>query len=526
VGFATAVQQQHSFEMAGAAGGTPPPTSPSSHAFGSPVLKGDAYAQSVREACASWDACVQAHGGLEALSAGGLQVAAALSNCGGVGCVAHRKRLWTAWCGVADPEQAYAASCRLVPADVCAEQVELDLLRTAPGHPWLSPDGPAVPSLRRLLLALSAHQPYVQGQNFAAAFALLNLLPEDVTRADDRDPHVMRQTCEATEALAFVVLRCLLHSRLQHLYYSPRMADLRADLAISSAAFRARAGATGARVTAALAEWHLDVGALLPKPLLCAFVGAAPDGAVLRLWDVLLCAPVDRARPACVHAAEALLHCAAVAIETGGLSDTQDLIGALRSAGRHVTDVAALSKAAGAAVAGNALLDAAISPPLGPARRRGSFTPPPNSSRVLRSADVNQPASTTASKRRRSPPEAQGAALNVLDVVQGTANALWHPVSTVLRTIGVGVPQPASAKRARTSSRAFGASTPVVSHGGPSIDALDGPASGSAAAASPSSWLCATPCRGSAAAHGAEEVPGLELSALKSRRGTPVRHMR
>ena len=505
--------------MAGAAGGTSPPPSPSSHAFGSPVHTGDAYDQSVVVARASWDACVQAHGGLEALSVGGLQVVAAVSCCG-IGCPAHRVHLWAAWCGVADPEQAYAAASRLQSAD--ADQVELDLLRTAPGHPWLSPDGPAVPSLRRLLLALSAHQPYVQGQNFVAAFALLSLLPEDVTvAADVQDPHVVRRACEATEAFAFVVLRCLLHKRLGHLYYSSRMADLRADLATASARFRAGAGATGARVTAALAEWHLDVGALLPKPMLCAFVGAAPDGAVLRLWDVLLCAPADRARAACVHAAEALLHCAAVFIEHGALSDTQELIGALRSAGRHVTDVAVLCRAAGAAVAGDV-----ISPAPGSVRRRGSLTPPPSSSRVLRSADVNQPASTTASKRRRSPTEAQaGGAFHMLDVVQGTANALWHPVSTALRTIGVGVPPPASAKRARTSSRAFGASTPV-SHGGTAIDALDWPASGAATAASPSSWLCATPCRGSAAAHGTEEVPGLELSALKSRRGTPVRHMR
>ena len=519
MGFATAVTAEQSFEMAGAAGGTSPPPSPSSHAFGSPVHTGDAYDQSVVVARASWDACVQAHGGLEALSVGGLQVVAAVSCCG-IGCPAHRVHLWAAWCGVADPEQAYAAASRLQSAD--ADQVELDLLRTAPGHPWLSPDGPAVPSLRRLLLALSAHQPYVQGQNFVAAFALLSLLPEDVTvAADVQDPHVVRRACEATEAFAFVVLRCLLHKRLGHLYYSSRMADLRADLATASARFRAGAGATGARVTAALAEWHLDVGALLPKPMLCAFVGAAPDGAVLRLWDVLLCAPVDRARAACVNAAEALLHCAAVAIETGGQSDTQELIGALRSAGRHVTDVAVLCRAAGAAVAGDV-----ISPAPGSVRRRGSLTPPPSSSRVLRSADVNQPASTTASKRRRSPTEAQaGGAFHMLDVVQGTANALWHPVSTALRTIGVGVPPPASAKRARTSSRAFGASTPV-SHGGTAIDALDWPASGAATAASPSSWLCATPCRGSAAAHGTEEVPGLELSALKSRRGTPVRHMR
>ena len=223
----------------------------------------------------------------------------------------------------------------------------------------------------------------------------------------------------------------------------------------------------------------------------------------------------------CVHAAEALLHCAAAAIEAGGLSDTQELIGALRSAGRHVTDVTALCRAAGAAVAGEASMDAALSPAMGSARRCASLTPPPSSSRVLRSADVNQPASTTAGKRRRSPQEA-GPPFHMLDVFHGTANALWQPVSTALRTIGVGMPPPpSSVKRARTTARApAGALTPH-GHGRVSVDAADWPASG--AAASPSSWLCATPCRGTA--HGAEEA-GLELSALKSRRPTPVRHMR
>ena len=494
-------------------GGTPP----ASHAFGSPVQTGDQYAQSVREARAAWEACVEARGGLEALAVGGQQVAAALSHCG-VGCPAHRARLWAAWCvgDAADPEQAYSAASELQTGSD-AEQIELDVLRTAPGHPWLAnPDGAAVPSLRHLLLALSAHQPYVQGQNFAAAFALFNLLPEDVS-ADVADPHAVRRACEATEALAFVVLRCLLQSRLAGLFYSPRMADLRADLATASARFRARSGATGARVTAALAEWHLDVGALLPKAILCAFVGSAPDDAVLRLWDVLLCSPAEQARPMCVHAAEALLHCAAAAIEAGGLSDTQELIGALRSAGRHVTDVTALCRAAGAAVANP--MDAALPPAMCSARRRASLTPPPSSSRVLRSADVNQPASTTAGKRRRSPQEA-GPPFHMLDVFHGTANALWQPVSTALRTIGVGLPPPpSSVKRARTTARAPAGA--LTGHERASVDAEDWPASG--AAASPSSWLCATPCRGTA--HGAEEA-GLELSALKSRRPTPVRHMR
>ena len=492
-------------------------------AFGSPVRDDcGELARSLTQARSQWETTVADFGGLHRLRRAGDDVAAAVAPCG-VGCHTHRADLWVAWAsaGGDDPQAEYEAARRCTPAEADEAQVQLDLLRTAPGHPWFShASAPGIEPLRRVLLALSVAQPYVQGQNFAACFCI-SALALGTLSLDESDERV-RSCLAAVEASTFVVLRSLLHTKLGDVFYSNRMTALRADIATISARFQTHAGPTGSRIASALAEWHVDLDALLPRMALCAFVGAAPDEAVLRLWDIMLCAPATYSRAICMHAAEALLHCAAGAIERNAVSDTQDIIAILRSSGKYVTDVTILCAAAGAAV----LRELARSPG-GKAARRQSLTPPP-SARVLRSStNTNTPGSR---KRKSAAPLAPFPPFLPLEALQGTATAMWQPFDSVLKSVGIGVPthieHGTAAKRARTS-RAAVTTTLEVAGGGNSLDAP-----GIAAAASPSSWLCSTPCRSTVMEGGTAQKskPGVELTALKSRRqgsGTsPTQHRR
>jgi hypothetical protein len=170
--------------------------------------------------------------------------------------------------------------------------------------------------------------------NFAAAFALLALgLLSGAPPAGGTHP-------AGVEADALCVLRALLHGRLRG-YYACGLASLRADLAAVASALPARHAAAHAR----LAEVGLpDVAPLLPRWLLCLFVGVVPSDVTLRFWDAMLAAQPDAARAAARGAATALL--AHTAPSLAAAADAGAVAAALRSAGDGVDDPCFLLRAA------------------------------------------------------------------------------------------------------------------------------------------------------------------------------------
>jgi len=300
-----------------------------------------AYHASIAQAEEAWTALVREHGlsVLERPDSALLQQLARV----GVGCARARRTLWVAWCGGCESVAAYDALCER--AERCGDpalfaslaQVDLDLERTFPEHPAFNAGAHcgALPSLRRVLRALSVEEPYVQGQNFVAAFALLAL-------AAPAAPVDAASQClgfREAEGAAFAVARSLLHNRLRSLFYAPRLATLRFDLARVAASYAAKQPA----ITFTLAEWKMDVSAFLPRWLLSVFVGSAPSEAVLRFWDVMIASPPQIARRACRHAAMHLLMAASVALQTA--QEPAAAAAALRCAGGQLLRVAALAEA-------------------------------------------------------------------------------------------------------------------------------------------------------------------------------------
>ena len=432
---------------------------------------------------ARWQAISADRGGVAAFAAPDTAALRELAACG-VGAT-DRRAAWVAWCGGGGAEEApareaeYARALSEPPAAEEAEaparsadraQIGLDLMRTFPDHAAFRPGGLGLAPLERLLTATSATTgSYVQGQNFMAAFCLLAL--------DDGFALRTPGACTAAlEADCACVLRSLL-SRLRA-YYAPGMAALRADLAAVAGGLRWRAPDAHARLQAL----DLDATALLPRWLLCAFVGTVPSCVALRAWDGLLAAPACHARRACRRMAAALL--AGRGAELAAAEDAGAAAAVLRAAGAATQDACVLLRAALAPASAGAPEDATPPPPPSPRRRA-----------LARRNDV-----TPAASRKR------GAA--ALD-----AAALFTPLGNAVQALVAQSPMPA------LIANAIGALTGQPASAAKRVR-MDGH--------SPlPTWKEATPVRATPLRAEAE-ADEMELAAMRPRRlaTTPVRAMR
>jgi hypothetical protein len=361
-----------------------------------------------------------------------------LNSYGGLSHATQRRACWLHWAGVTEASAAerYAACLSRTTASPpqgsaladSLHQIALDVERTFPEHAAFAEGGAGLLSLRRVLQALAAaSEPnvesssfsceYVQGQNYVVAFALLAL-----RRAP---PHLAASAAGVAEAepAAFAVCSALLHCRLAPYFYAHRLSALREDLDVVSAAFCS----THPDAFRVFDGHSLSLAALCPRWMLCAFVGAAPSEAVLRLWDALLASPPAAARAACRSAAGVLVAAAADRIAAAG-NDASAAAAALRDAGGALASCVALCRAALEAADEDGDYAAAAA--------RVARTPP----RRKRLRPAESPAPLAAAARLLSP----GFGCAVQSISEGWAR-LAHPPSYAVAT---GEPR-SSVKRGR-----------------------------------------------------------------------------
>lgn len=182
-----------------------------------------------------------------------------------------RPKLWMAVSGAAKkrstvPESYFedlfqAASGRITAA---TRQIDHDLPRTFPSHPWLaSPEGHA--ALRRVLLVYSfrdSHVGYCQGMNFVAGLLLL----------------VMK-----TEEEAFWMLAVLLENVLFQDCYTNDLAGCHVEQRV----FKDLLNTKCARLAAHLEMIGFDVSLVITEWFLCLFSKSLPSETTMRIWDVL-----------------------------------------------------------------------------------------------------------------------------------------------------------------------------------------------------------------------------------------------
>ncbi|CAN1288858.1 TBC1 domain family member 2A [Linum perenne] len=143
-------------------------------------------------------------------------------------------------------------------------QIDHDLPRTFPGHPWLdTPEGHA--ALRRVLVAYSFRDSdvgYCQGLNYVAALLLL----------------VMK-----TEEDAFWMLAVLLENVLVNDCYTTNLSGCHVEQRV----FKDLLDKQCPRLAAHLDSLEFDVSLVATEWFLCLFSKSLPSETTLRVWDVL-----------------------------------------------------------------------------------------------------------------------------------------------------------------------------------------------------------------------------------------------
>ncbi|WOK92948.1 hypothetical protein Cni_G01640 [Canna indica] len=143
-------------------------------------------------------------------------------------------------------------------------QIDHDLPRTFPSHPWLdSPEGQA--SLRRVLVGYSFRDSdvgYCQGLNYVAALLLL----------------VMK-----TEEDAFWMLAVLLENVLVNDCYTDNLSGCHVEQRV----FKDLLAKKWPRIAAHLEAMEFDVSLVATEWFLCLFAKSLPSETTLRVWDVL-----------------------------------------------------------------------------------------------------------------------------------------------------------------------------------------------------------------------------------------------
>ncbi|CAA3019644.1 Hypothetical predicted protein [Olea europaea subsp. europaea] len=182
-----------------------------------------------------------------------------------------RPKVWFALSGAAKkkstvPESYYndltgAVEDKVTPA---TKQIDHDLPRTFPGHPWLDTrEGHA--ALRRVLVGYSFRDSdvgYCQGLNYVAALLLL----------------VMK-----TEEDAFWMLAVLLEDVLVNDCYTNNLSGCHVEQRV----FKDQLTKKCPRIAAHLEAMEFDVSLVCTEWFLCLFSKSLPSETTLRVWDVL-----------------------------------------------------------------------------------------------------------------------------------------------------------------------------------------------------------------------------------------------
>lgn len=182
-----------------------------------------------------------------------------------------RPKVWLSVSGAAKkrstvPESYYGDLIRATEGKItpATRQIDHDLPRTFPCHPWLdTPDGQA--SLRRVLVGYSFRDSdvgYCQGLNYVAALLLL----------------VMK-----TEEDAFWMLAVLLENVLVNDCYTDNLSGCHVEQRV----FKDLLAKKCPRIAAHLEAIGFDVSLVTTEWFLCLFSKSLPSETTLRVWDVL-----------------------------------------------------------------------------------------------------------------------------------------------------------------------------------------------------------------------------------------------
>ncbi|KAL4184829.1 hypothetical protein AMTRI_Chr10g227470 [Amborella trichopoda] len=182
-----------------------------------------------------------------------------------------RPKVWLSVSGAAKkrstvPESYYDDLIKAVEGKVtpATRQIDHDLPRTFPGHPWLdTPEGHA--SLRRVLVAYSFRDSdvgYCQGLNYVAALLLL----------------VMK-----TEEDAFWMLAVLLENVLVNDCYTDNLSGCHVEQRV----FKDLLAKKCPRIASHLESMDFDVSLVATEWFLCLFSKSLPSETTMRVWDVL-----------------------------------------------------------------------------------------------------------------------------------------------------------------------------------------------------------------------------------------------
>ncbi|KAL4324355.1 hypothetical protein GQ457_11G004230 [Hibiscus cannabinus] len=182
-----------------------------------------------------------------------------------------RPKIWFSLSGAAKkkstvPESYYNDLTKAVEGKVtpATRQIDHDLPRTFPGHPWFdTPQGHA--ALRRVLVGYSFRDSdvgYCQGLNYVAALLLL----------------VMK-----TEEDAFWMLAVLLENVLVNDCYTNNLSGCHVEQRV----FKDLLVKKCPRIAAHLEALEFDVSLVATEWFLCLFSKSLPSETTLRVWDVL-----------------------------------------------------------------------------------------------------------------------------------------------------------------------------------------------------------------------------------------------
>ncbi|XP_044465263.1 growth hormone-regulated TBC protein 1-like [Mangifera indica] len=182
-----------------------------------------------------------------------------------------RPKVWFSLSGAAKkkstvPESYYNDLTKAVEGKVtpATKQIDHDLPRTFPGHPWLdTPEGHA--ALQRVLVGYSFRDSdvgYCQGLNYVAALLLL----------------VMK-----TEEDAFWMLSVLLENVLVNDCYTNNLSGCHVEQRV----FKDLLVKQCPRIASHLEAMEFDVSLVATEWFLCLFSKSLPSETTLRVWDVL-----------------------------------------------------------------------------------------------------------------------------------------------------------------------------------------------------------------------------------------------
>ncbi|KAK4276303.1 hypothetical protein QN277_019267 [Acacia crassicarpa] len=182
-----------------------------------------------------------------------------------------RPKVWFSLSGAAKkkstvPESYYDDLTKATEGKVTAatRQIDQDLTRTFPGHPWLdTPEGHA--ALRRILVGYSFRDSdvgYCQGLNYVAALLLL----------------VMK-----TEEDVFWMLAVLLENVLVNDCYTNNLSGCHVEQRV----FKDLLAKKCPRIASHLDSMGFDVSLVATEWFLCLFSKSLPSETTLRVWDVL-----------------------------------------------------------------------------------------------------------------------------------------------------------------------------------------------------------------------------------------------